>query len=236
MRFNLFPAEYADASWLAAVEGFLAAVGLGDLAVKDRGSSPSTARVRHTSMALLRLCELDRQYDFDYSDTGKRMALLPTPTLLALGQHAIALMAKPLLQRLIRGDEAAAVEAIIGHALRVRTLAQQANTTHVATALPELCALAQTAMLDAATWARLPMQIALSVLPESATGARARLRFRFAYAQHRLPGLNLNEPQRRQLVQVCLMAARDLEDPAVDALLVHRAAAPANTPHSGREA
>ncbi|HSD37141.1 MAG TPA: hypothetical protein VLC92_06510 [Rhodocyclaceae bacterium] len=241
MRFNLFPAEYAHPSWLIAPDAFLEPLGLGDLSIMHaaaQGSAqcpdfslspvPSYATpmwMRHMSIALLGLRDLESQYDFDYSDTGKRLALLDTPSLLSLARQAAALLARPFLQGLIRGDEVAAVDAVIGRALRIQTLAQPAGVEHIALALKKIRDLACGAMLDAGIWSTLPMQIALSVLPEDAAGTRARLRFRFPHEHRRLPRFALSELQRRELVQVCLVAAPALNDATVDAMLCHRARA-----------
>lgn len=227
MRFNLFPAEYAHHSWLQMIDSSLVPFGLADMTLSaacfsEGDETPARASpmwLRQMSMALLGLRELDRQYDFDYSDTGKRLALLPTSSLLPLCEQAAALLVRPALQRLIRGAEVAAVDAVIGRALRMQTLASQAGVEHLATALTGVLGHVDAAIVDAEAWATLPMQIALSVLPADAIGTRARLRFRFPHAQRRLPRFALSELQRRQLVQVCLVAAQALNDTPVHAVL-----------------
>lgn len=191
--------------------------------------------LRHMSMALLGLRDLHRQYDFDYADSGKRMALLPTRSLLRVCEQAAALLARPLLQGLIRGEEVVAVDAVIGKPLRVQTLAAQAGIEHLATALSKVQAHAATAIADAEAWSSLAMQIALSVLPDDSQGTRARLRFRFAHAQRRLPRFALSELQRRQLVQVCLVAAQAAGDTTALGVLGARVA-PANPIDLGRAA
>jgi hypothetical protein len=66
------------------------------------------------------------------------------------------------------------------------------------------------------------MQIAFSALPENASATRARLRFKFPHALREMPVLRLNEAQRRQLVQVCLLVLSGLNDAAAETLLTQR--------------
>lgn len=209
LRFNLFPAEYADASWISAVDEKLDRIGLGR---SDHSSNVTLdflavpMQVRQMSLALLRRRELERQYDFDFSDTGKRLALLAQPALQSLGQRTAAFLARPLFQRLIRGDDVAATDAVVGRDLRLHALSQRTDIENLAAGLDSIRDAVGSAIGDPQAWAQMPLRIAISVLPENAVGVRARLRYKFPREWRHIPRFNLDDTQRRLLVRMCLFA------------------------------
>ncbi|HKE95941.1 MAG TPA: SctK family type III secretion system sorting platform protein, partial [Povalibacter sp.] len=115
LQFNLFPACYAHLSWIEAT---------GFLQLHD-GPAPvaSPFSIRRLSDALLRQNGLEHQFDFDFSDRAKRLALLDASHLERIGAFGAAILVRDQIRRTVRGTDIDAMRRCIGadahlHALR----------------------------------------------------------------------------------------------------------------------
>jgi len=105
LRFNLFPATYAHASWIARMGRHLPlAEGLDD----------SPFWVRRLSLALLQACELDQEFDFDFSDRTKNIALLDAAVLERCARLMAGLLVREQIRHVVRGADMAAIERALG--------------------------------------------------------------------------------------------------------------------------
>jgi len=75
LRFNLFPATYAHASWIDRISRNYFQAG----SLDEYCDSPFW--IRRLSLSLLRARKLEQGFDFDFSDRAKRIALLDAAVL-----------------------------------------------------------------------------------------------------------------------------------------------------------
>lgn len=105
LRFNLFPATYAHASWIARMGG--------DLPLAE-GPDDSPFWERRLSLALLKACELDQDFDFDFSDLTKNIALLDAEVLERCARLMAGLLVREQVRHVVLGADMAAIERALG--------------------------------------------------------------------------------------------------------------------------
>jgi hypothetical protein len=198
---NLFPAEYVHASWLETPGWSLCRGG-------DAGRSEFW--IRYCSATLLRERGLDLQFDWDFSDRGKRLALLDGSTLLRLGQLASAVLMRDSLRSLVCRDEVQAIQEVLGseahlYAVRWRgpvpTLDERLRCTfgsHEST-------------IDPVAYGRQCACLLMAAIPAGAAGVRGRLQLKLprCWADECAYGVRLAEAQRDGLVRLFVAIIAD---------------------------
>lgn len=185
LAFNLYPSQYAHASWLQRL-----GVSEGDTALRA-----SPLWTRSMSSALLRAANLDKHFDNDFYDPAKRLALLDAPTLTRVAGLVGATLLRDRIKRAIRQDEVRTLRATIGaeaHAFAVR----------FGGLLPMVApAFASEPWPAPAEWQKATVLLAFGALPAHAIGVMGRMRMRFP-SDWTLPRNRLNEPQRVGLTKL----------------------------------
>ena len=196
LRFNLFPAIYADVSWIERF-GFCAfASDPTDLPVK------STHWIRSVSDALLTECGLEQQFDFDFSSPRKRIALLDAASGIAVANHVAAILLRDRLRTVVARGAVAEIRAKFGadaHRFALRFDGR----------IPFLPSLAdRLATSPTQQWRRVLAELIAACLPDGACGVHGRLQMRFpcawAAAEEQFV---LREPERALLAQLYIAVA-----------------------------
>jgi len=202
LTFNTFPALYADRSWVDA----LARESGVDLTGQALGRSPFW--IRHLSDALLRLNDLDKQFDFDFFDRSKRLALLDGTVLRRAAAYVDALLIRDSLRRVIDGRRLTALREAIGSEAYLFALRWPGEVP----LLPASLRLAPESWLDPACWVRHAVTLTLSALPDSCPGVIGRLRLKHPRGCAAEPGvrIRLNEPHRLALVSLLVEVSGQL--------------------------
>ncbi|MET0356791.1 MAG: hypothetical protein ABW044_08415, partial [Cellvibrio sp.] len=81
LKFNAFPALYAHPSWVQSL------LFLQDTGTTDQELNPYW--IRYLSKTLLNIFKLDQQWEFDFSNPAKKIALIDAENLMRLG-HCVA--------------------------------------------------------------------------------------------------------------------------------------------------
>lgn len=105
LRFNLFPATYAHASWIARMGPHLPLA---------EGLDGSPFWVRRLSLALLQACKLEQDFDFDFSDRMKNIAVLDAALLERCARLMAGLLVREQIRHVVRGADVAAIENTLG--------------------------------------------------------------------------------------------------------------------------
>jgi YOP proteins translocation protein K (YscK) len=197
LKFNLFPAVYTHPSWSEHP-------GYSPPEHRQAFNPQSSFWIRRRSDALLRTWELDRQFDFDFSDRGKRLALLDAQTVRHIGGLAGALLVRDTLRRIVRGTDVASLQRIIGaeayhFALRWKRPLPAMDLTS------ELCRLS-VPWPEPDAWSSRSVMLVFAALPKSAAGVIARLRFKFPHDSTSSPASSpqLTEATRLDLSQLLI--------------------------------
>ncbi|MET0533995.1 MAG: SctK family type III secretion system sorting platform protein [Steroidobacter sp.] len=167
LAFNLYPATYAHASWLAPLGQ---ATPTGEEA-RELHASPFW--IRALSTQLLRQEQLDQHFDCDFFDPAKRLALLDAATLTRIAGLVSATLRRERLRRTIRQADVFAVQSCMGsqaHAFAVSwegPLPLQQHTVE------------GEGWPTRAVWERTSVARLFTALPSHATGVIGRLRLRF---------------------------------------------------------
>jgi YOP proteins translocation protein K (YscK) len=170
LKFNLFPATYAHPDWSKRPPSDFQ-----DSRQPLRLDTPFW--IRRSSDALLREWELDRQFDFDFSDPGKRLALLDTQTLQRVGALAAALLARDRLRRIIRGADVANLQRVMG--IETYRLAVRWEKALPTADLPAELGRLSAPWPEPDEWISRGIGLVFATLPSSAAGVTGRLRFKF---------------------------------------------------------
>jgi hypothetical protein len=196
LSFNLYPSQYAHASWLERL-------GVSDA---DNELRTSPLWTRSVSSALLRAANLDKHFDNDFFDPAKRLALLDASTLTQVAGLVCATLLRDRIKRAVKQDEVRALRATIGaeaHAFAVRFGGLLPMVT------PPF---AKDPWPTAAEWQKAAVLLMFGALPAHAIGVMGRMRMRFA-SDWTLPRQRLNEPQRvgltKLIVAVILQSTPD---------------------------
>jgi hypothetical protein len=187
LKFNLFPAIYAHPGW------------------SERPLHLDTPFwIRRSSDALLKECELDRQFDFDFSDPGKRLALLDTETLQRVGGLAAALLARDRLRRIIRGADVAILQRAMG--IEAYGLALRWERPLPTADLPPELGRLSAPWPEPDEWISRGITLVFATLPRSAAGVIERLRFKFPRngVSSPAPPWQLSEPARLSLSRLLI--------------------------------
>jgi hypothetical protein len=193
LAFNLFPSQYAHASWLERL----------GVSAADNDLRQSPLWTRSVSSALLRAASLDKHFDNDFFDPAKRLALLDATTLTRIAGLVCATLLRERIKRAVRQEEVRALRASIGaeaHAFAVRfgELLPMVTPPFSNDPWPE-----------PAEWQKAAVLQVFGALPAHAIGVTGRMRMRFA-SDWTLPRQRLNEPQRvgltRLIVAVIMMS------------------------------
>ncbi len=196
LRFNLLPGAYADPGWLQHLDPALAS----DVLEHMPASAFWTKRL---SRRLLAAWELDRMYDFDFADHGKRLALLDPAALLDASRVVAAVLVRDALRTIVHGPTVARLRETLGDNAHRVALAWSTPTPDMPSAFTDFSA----ETLETGQWARHTMALALEAIPPSATGVTARMRLKFPRLDASSPlvspfGRQLTETRRRGLAAV----------------------------------
>ena len=195
LAFNLFPATYVHPDWLAEM-------GLPLCGAAESISSPFW--VRRLSNALLRRWCLDQQFDCDFFDPAKRLALMDAAELIRLGGLAGAVLMRDRIRRTVDRASIAVMRQTIGgdaHYFALRFERQ----------LPELDALSSQwsrqwngSWPEVDAWTARSAILATSAIPATAPGVLARLLLKFprSWTSEASYRLRLTENQRASLAQL----------------------------------
>ncbi|MCC5811367.1 MAG: SctK family type III secretion system sorting platform protein [Ectothiorhodospiraceae bacterium] len=196
VQFNLLPATYADPSWLQLLDP------AGSPGTLER-TPPSAFWAKRLSRRLLEAWDLDRMYDFDFADPGKRVALMEPPALTEASLLTAAVLVRSSLRTIVHGPTVAQLHEALGANAHRIALSWEIPTPELPRVFTELPAETP----DPEQWARHAMALAAEVIPPAATGVSARMRFKFPRWDAQSAATShlhrqLNEPQRRGLVAV----------------------------------
>lgn len=193
LHFNLFPASYVDPSWLPK-----SAASEADLTV---GGSPFW--MRSLSSALLREWQLEQQFDCDFRDPAKRLALLDAVLLLRVGGLASAALLRERIRRTVDGASLAVMQRAIGieaHRFALRWREDLGELAEIATLWNR--------KLDrdwptADEWAAHSASLVMAAMPATASGVIGRLRLKFprAWSSEPRERVRMSERQRAALAK-----------------------------------
>ncbi len=185
LRFNLFPAQYADPGWLREA-------GLWLEGSDKPGATTCPFWTRRLSERLLDALELDRLPDFDFLDHGKRLALLDSPLIAHLARLAAAILVRDALRTVVHGPDVALLREVVGADAHHAALAWK----HPLPKLPQAFARFSLQTLDQAAWAQRTAALARAAIPPGANGVIIRLGLRFPVDHW--PGTTPSREQRLQ--------------------------------------
>jgi hypothetical protein len=196
LSFNLYPSQYAHASWLEHL----------GVSEADKELRASPLWTRSVSSALLRGANLDKHFDNDFFDPAKRLALLDATTVTRVAGLVCATLLRDRIKRAVRQEEVRALRATIGpeaHAFAVRFGGLLPMVT------PPF---ANDPWPAPAEWQKAAVLLMFSAFPAHAIGVVGRMRMRFP-SDWGLPRSRLNEPQRigltKLIVAVLLQSTPD---------------------------
>ncbi|HEY5808824.1 MAG TPA: SctK family type III secretion system sorting platform protein, partial [Povalibacter sp.] len=169
LQFNLFPARYAHLTWIEEAGFLQGAADAGLLA-------DSSFWIRRVSDTLLRRNDLDRQFDLDFSDHIKRLALLDFRELARIGGCAASVLLRDQLRRTVRGTQVEAIRACIGADAHVYAL----NWNHPVPALQSVDL--QARWDDVQHWEMQSAGLVSLCIPPNAPGTLRRLWFKYPHS------------------------------------------------------
>ena len=105
LRFNLFPATYAHASWIAR---------LGRHLPLAEGLDDSPLWVRRLSLALLQASKLEQDFDFNFSEPTKNIALLDAAVLERCARLMAGLLVREQIRHVVLSADMMAIERTLG--------------------------------------------------------------------------------------------------------------------------
>jgi hypothetical protein len=185
LSFNLYPSQYAHASWLERL----------GVSRADHGLHDSPLWTRSVSSALLRAANLDKHFDSDFFDPAKRLALLDATTLTRIAGLVGAALLRERIKRAVRQEEVRALRATVGaeaHAFAVR----------FGGLLPMVTPPFENGPWPAPDeWQKGTVLQMFAALPAHAIGVTGRMRMRFP-SDWSPTRQRLNEPQRVSLTRL----------------------------------
>lgn len=194
LRFNLFPAEYAHPGWLAMLDKVLPGIFSFDDEIRRTGY-----RIRSLSRALLALCNAEHSFDFDFSDSVKRIALLPCDCLSSLGMHVASVLAQPHLQKFVNKEQVRAINQAIGSEVRLFSLRWCAQQGFASTQVGALGNAVAGHLFETDRFQQCAMQLVLTLIPEEASAVSTRLILKYPVAWKHITPFRLNVEQRSAL-------------------------------------
>lgn len=190
LGFNLFPAEYAHASWLAPL-------GIG--ATESSRMVHSPLWLRAVSTTLLRQRQLDRHFDVDFHDPAKRLALLDAATLRRIAGLVLATLLRERLRRIVKRSEVQALHDCMGVEAHQFALRWGGAVPPIPQRYDD-----SDRHMSAESWAARSVAQLFAVVPSHALGVVERMRLRFP-AQWQLPDSQqprLDDAQRAGLMSL----------------------------------
>ncbi|MET0499559.1 MAG: SctK family type III secretion system sorting platform protein [Steroidobacteraceae bacterium] len=207
LAFNLFPAAYVHRSWLAELQDD------GELPQLEGTAASAPFRIRHLSAALLRHWGLDRQFDYDFFDHAKRLALPDAAELIRIGVLAGAVLMRDRIRRCV--DRAAVIDLqrMIGvdahqFALSPFAMSRDRQCGELLDVISEWSG-EWPARSDAAppiAWAAHGAALVMAAIPRTAPGVFTRLQFKFprAWSADTAPRLSITPRQRAVLAELLI--------------------------------
>ncbi|MBM0106888.1 SctK family type III secretion system sorting platform protein [Steroidobacter sp. S1-65] len=169
-RFNLFPAEYLHDSWREQLTARLGSI--------EPALSSQPFWIRELSTTLLRERQLHDQFDFDFLERSKRLALLDAPTLHRLCLVLAGLLVRQHLRLLVSRDDASLIQRSLGQ--DIHKLVLEWRGPMPVPAAPALWPADWRSRLGHSdAWARRGVAIIYSALPPQTLALHGRLRFKF---------------------------------------------------------
>lgn len=169
-RFNLFPALYWDDSWRAQLAARIGAT--------EPNLDAQPFWVRALSTAILREQGIEDQFDFDFADRAKRLALLDGPTLQRLCLALAGLLVRQHLRLLVSRDDASLIQRCLGHDIHKLALEWRGPVPVVAS-VPLWSPDWRSRWCDSDAWARRGVATFYSALPPATRALHDRLRLKF---------------------------------------------------------
>jgi len=171
LRFNLYPATYAHASWIARIAR--------DTPWPDSLTQPcdSPYWLRRLSLALLRARQLEQDFDFDFFEPTKKIALLDAAVLERIATLMAGLLVRDQIKHLVLSADMMAIEQTLGRETYRFVLGWTAP-------LPTLGFTLQPrgqAFPDSERWTRRAVGLVGALLPDAATATLARMQLKFPY-------------------------------------------------------
>jgi hypothetical protein len=175
LSFNLFPATYVHSTWLEQI----------GLAADDAcppGTQASPFWARCLSTALLRAFRLDQQFDFDFFDTGKRLALLDGTELLRLGGLVGAVLMRDRFRLIVERTQVETLRNVIGAEAHRFALQWREQPIGLRRHEPGWISEFEEPLPDAEGWAAYSASLVHAAIPPTADGVQGRLQLKFPRA------------------------------------------------------
>ena len=168
--FNLFPAQYLQDSWRDALTARIGAI--------EPALESQPFWIRELSTAILRERQLDDQFDFDFTNRSKRLALLDGTTLQRLCLAIAGLLVRQHLRLLVSRDDASLIQRSLGQDVHKLVL-EWRGPMPVPASPPLWPADWRTRFADSNAWARQGVATLYSALPPETRALHGRLRLKF---------------------------------------------------------
>jgi len=192
LRFNLFPSEYVHPSWMEIVDNALPRV-------FSPVSRTNAFESRCVSRALLSLCAAENDFDFDFVDHGKRVALLPCDTLMSLGVHVSAVLAKSQLREAVMRTQIHAINRAIGEDVRIFGLRWPVEENRISPTLSELSKRVATHLSDADRSQWCAVRLIRASIPANAVAVARRIALKQPVRLRSITSFDLHAQQRNAL-------------------------------------
>lgn len=189
LRFNLFPATYAHASWIARMGRHL------PLAVGLDTPCDSPFWVRRLSLALLQSCNLDQDFDFDFSERAKNIALLDAAVLERCARLMAGLLVRDQVRHVVLGVDMMAIERTLGR----ETLRFALGWTAPLPVLGYVFHPHGAAFPENEAWTRRAVGLVSALLGDAPRATLARMQFKFPRDWGSLQRPALQEQDRSKL-------------------------------------
>lgn len=196
LAFNLFPAQYAHASWVASM--------LGGFEADDSDGTRTVFWQRCLSRALMREHELDHLIDLDFADSAKRTVLMDSDAGLRVASLVSALLLRDALRRVALAPQVAALQRHLGAPLLAQVLRANDVLPKLAHPPPGLLDVGELLQpsdptQDTQLWPRRAARLWLAMVPAAALGTMRRLRLKLPLAWRTLEAWRLGDTERRQI-------------------------------------
>jgi type III secretion protein K len=201
LRFNLYPATYAHASWIARITR--------DTPRSDSLTQPcdSPYWLRRLSLALLQARQLEQDFDFIFFDRTKKIALLDAAVLEHIATLMAGLLVRDQIKHIVLGADMMAIEQTLGREAHRFVLGWTAP-------LPTLGFTLQPpgqALSDSERWSRRAVGLVCALLPDAATATLARMQLKFPYDWARLKRPVLRDEDRASLTELFIAILEQAE-------------------------
>jgi hypothetical protein len=169
-RFNLFPALYWHDSWRAWLTARIGPI--------ESQLDAQPFWIREMSTAILRGQGLEEQFDFDFADPVKRLALLDAPTLHRLCLALAGLLVRQHLRLLVSRDDARLIQRCLGQDVHKLVL-EWHGPLPIATSAPLWSADWRSHWVDSDAWARRGVATLYSAVSPASHALHGRFRMKF---------------------------------------------------------